>query len=248
MSTDARVPGDAQGRASADASLATIVAELEEDIVFGRLHPRERLVEDALIARFGATRHQVREALAALERMGLVERRRNVGALVRAFDATEVEELWALRALLETQAARQIPLPVSPDALAALVDIQRRHDDAVADGDARRVFRENLAFHRALFALCPSRTLRTAIDEYARQTHSMRFRSAADAPYRERARDEHWRMIDALHAGERDALVALCAAHLAPARDAYLAVARAAGADSPAASPCGIPPKKRRFR
>ncbi len=57
---------------------------LEEDIVFGRLHPRERLTEDALMARFGLKRHVVRQALAELELMGVVERKRNVGAVVRA--------------------------------------------------------------------------------------------------------------------------------------------------------------------
>jgi DNA-binding GntR family transcriptional regulator len=66
-----------------DTTRDTAIEPLEEDIVFGRLHPNERLAGDSRIARFGLKRHATRAALAKLERMGLVERRRNVGALVR---------------------------------------------------------------------------------------------------------------------------------------------------------------------
>jgi DNA-binding GntR family transcriptional regulator len=87
------------------ASLAAIVNQLEEDIVFGRLHPCQRVIEDDLITRFAAKRHVVRQALADLERMGLIERIPNRGALVRAYGPDEVKQLYVVRDLLETQAA-----------------------------------------------------------------------------------------------------------------------------------------------
>jgi DNA-binding GntR family transcriptional regulator len=52
--------------------LRTLVSSLEEDIVLGRLHPRERLIEDELMRRFAAKRHVVRRALADLQQMGIV--------------------------------------------------------------------------------------------------------------------------------------------------------------------------------
>lgn len=207
-------------------ALASMIAALEEDVVFGRLHPRERLVEDELMERFQVKRHVTRDALAALDRMGLIERRKNVGAVVRSFTAQEVRELYELRGLLETEAARRVVMPVPPERLDRLIAIQRQHDAAVAAGDARTVFRVNLAFHQALFSLGSSETLRKAIDEYARQTHPIRFASLVSADYREQARQDHWKMIEALHAGDREALVALCDAHLLPSRDAYLSAQR----------------------
>ena len=45
---------------------ATLASALEFDILFGRLKPRERLVEDALMQRFGVKRHAVRQALVEL--------------------------------------------------------------------------------------------------------------------------------------------------------------------------------------
>ena len=203
--------------------MAAMIATLEEDIIFGRLHARERLVEEQLIQSFGVKRYVVREVLSALERMGLVERRKNVGALVRSFTSQEVAELYAVRGLLETEAARLIPLPISEPALTQLIAIQELHDKAVRDNSPARVFRANLAFHQALFALTGNLTLQRAIAEYARQTHPIRFGALVSADYRERARGEHWQMIDALRAGQRNALIALGAQHLLPSRDVYLA-------------------------
>jgi DNA-binding GntR family transcriptional regulator len=206
-----------------DSPMAAIVAALEEDIIFGRLHPRERLIEDELMQRFGIKRYVVREVLLTLDRMALIERRKNVGALVRSFTPREVAELYGVRALLETEAARLIPLPVPEASLAKLVAIQQQHDDAVMAGSAPRVFRANLAFHQALFELAGNETLQRAIGEYARQTHPIRFSALVSGDYRERARREHWQIIEALRAGDRETLVALCGQHLLPSRDAYLA-------------------------
>ncbi|MGE8690581.1 MAG: GntR family transcriptional regulator [Achromobacter sp.] len=210
-------------QAQAPGAVQAAVAALEEDIVFGRLHPRERLTEDDLMARFSMKRHVVRQVLADLELLGVVEKKRNVGAVVRAFSAREVMELYALREVLEVHAASLIPLPVPPARLAALMAVQREHDAAVADGDARRVFRSNQRFHHEFFGLLDNAVLGQAIEEYARRTHPIRFGSLTSAAYRERARQEHWALINALRDGDRVALMAVCRNHLVPSRDAYLA-------------------------
>lgn len=209
-----------------DNRVAAIVAALEEDIVLGVLNPRERLIEDDLIQRFGIKRHVVREVLATLDHLGLTERRRNVGSLVRSFTPKEVEELYQLRELLEMQAARLIPQQLDPQALAELVGIQEQHDAAVQANDPRKVFRANLHFHQALFGLTGNLVLQRAIAEYARQTHPIRFSSLVSSDYRQIACKEHWQMIAALQAGDRDVLVNLCRDHLVPSREAYLAANR----------------------
>jgi DNA-binding GntR family transcriptional regulator len=43
-----------------------ISQEIERDIIFGRLTPGRKLPEEELSQRFGASRHQVQEALAQL--------------------------------------------------------------------------------------------------------------------------------------------------------------------------------------
>ena len=48
-----------------------ITRKLEEDVVLGRRHPRERLVEQDLCADFNTHRGDVRLALFELEKMGI---------------------------------------------------------------------------------------------------------------------------------------------------------------------------------
>lgn len=203
-------------------TLRSVANELEEQIVLGVLHPRERLVEDDLCERYNLKRHVARLVLAEVERRGLVERRKNVGALVKSYTSREVTELYALRELLEADAARRIVFPVSQETLDALAAIQAEHDQAADAGDLRRVFRANMAFHHAFFALSESQVLTEAIREYERRTHAIRSVSIVFPEYLEKARAEHHQMIEALRTGDRESLIRLCRDHLVPARDAYL--------------------------
>lgn len=200
------------------------VAMVEEDIVFGKLHPRERLVEEDLMERFQIKRHVARDILMQLERLGLVERKKNVGAFVRSFTPREVAELYQVRILLETEAVRSIEFPVAQAHIDALTDIQKKHDAAISTNDLRNVFRLNLAFHQRLFAICDNDVLKRAISEYARQTHSIRFSTLASSNYRQRSSKEHWDMINALQDGKREELIKICGAHLIPSRDTYLSI------------------------
>jgi DNA-binding GntR family transcriptional regulator len=204
------------------ARVQAAVDALEEDIVLGILHPRERLVEDELCARFGLKRHVARRVLAELEGRGLADRRKNVGALVKSYSASEVTELFAVREILETQAARCIPLPVPADRLEPLVKIQVRYDAAVKRANLRAVFRANQDFHRAVFALSQNAALQEAIAEYERRTHAIRFTSLLFPAYLAKVQKQHHEIIAALRSGDRRRLVGLCRDHLRPARDAYL--------------------------
>lgn len=205
-----------------DKVVAKVVATLEEDIVLGYLHPRERLVEDDLRERFGLKRHVVRQVLVELERMRLVERKKNIGALVKSHSEEEVMNLYAVREILETSAAQRIALPLAPHRLHELEAIQRRHDDAIARGDLRAVFHANVAFHRALFAATENPELAAAIEDFSQRTNAIRSSSTVVPEHLESVHHEHWALIEALRDGNRERLVELCRQHLIPARDHYI--------------------------
>ena len=205
----------------AEASSQSIADALEEDIVLGRLHPRERLTEQDLMAQFGAKRHTVRQALADLEVMGVVERIPNRGAQVRAYVPDAIDQIYAVRTLLECEAAAQVRFPAARTLIDDLGAIQAGHDAAVAAHDLRRAFRANVAFHTTLFAGCGNPILAEAIGDFARRVHGVRFYTLADPALLEKARLEHWAMIEALKQGDRKALIGLCRDHLPPAREAY---------------------------
>ena len=203
-------------------AVAETVRAIEEDIIFGRLRPRERLVEDDLIERLGGTRHTVRQALVELERLGIVRRERNRGATVRDFSPEEVEDIYAMRELLHRHAATLIPLPAPRPLLSALVDLHERHRRAAALGDLGAVYRLNNAFHATLFEACGNRYLSDAIAHYAWLAHAIRSYRIADPDLLAQAVREHHAMIDALRAGDRASLERLVVAHIMPSKHAYL--------------------------
>ena len=208
--------------------LAEVVRTLEADIIFGRLKPRERLVEDMLMARLGATRHLVRQALFELERLGIVIRERNKGCAVRYFPPAEVEQIYELREVLQAHAARRIPLPAPAALIEALGAIHADHGRAVEHADLGAVYRLNNQFHNTLFAACGNPRLVEAIAHYAWLAHAIRSYRIADPQLLRQARDEHGGMIEALRRGDRDALVRLAVEHIQPSKNAYLALEKVA--------------------
>jgi DNA-binding GntR family transcriptional regulator len=205
--------------------METVVRRLEEEIVLGRLRPRERLLEEDLAREFDTKRHVVRAALAELEGMGIVVRQPNRGAMVRDFAAEEVEQIYDVREVLERYAAQIIPLPADPELLARLREIHTRHGHAVDAGEPRTVFRANLEFHRVFFGACGNPYLAEQIDQLAARAHAIRFLSITDDSLLDRARREHGQMIEFLEAGAREKLVELVGEHIRPSKEAYLNLA-----------------------
>lgn len=199
-----------------------VVAALEDDIIFGRLRPRERLVEDTLMERCGAKRHVVRQALDRLTAMGIVVRERNKGCAVRDFLPSEVEEIYEIRGLLQEHAARRIPLPASEALVERLSDLHERHCAAVAGGDLRAVRMLNNEFHDTLFGACGNHHLVEAIAHYSWLAHAIRSYRIGDPVLLAQAQAEHAEMIAALRTGDRNRLVRLCVDHILPSKLAYL--------------------------
>ncbi len=88
-------------------SLPDMVAEqMLAAIQNGSVAPGERLKEELLAESFEVSRSTIREAIALLERKGIVERIARQGARVVIVDAEEIEEIFLIRAQLLGLAAR----------------------------------------------------------------------------------------------------------------------------------------------
>jgi DNA-binding GntR family transcriptional regulator len=198
------------------------VAEgLQLDIIAGRLQPREHLVEDDLMRRFGASRYAVRRALEEMQSLGLAMRTENRGTRIRGYSPQEVADLYDLRELLETGAAMRIPMPVPVPFVDELVRIQKLHDSASRKGDLYRMYVLNDEFHRTLFGASRNALLSETIANYSLQVQPVRMRFFHDERRRREAGEEHWEMIDALKSGENKLLARVCGRHLSLSKAAY---------------------------
>jgi len=199
----------------------TIADKVEEEILFGRLRPRERLVEDELMERTGATRHAVRQALVELEARNLVVRVPNKGAQVRDFTREDFVQICQFRDWLHEKAAHSIVLPADPVWFAKLEKLQRQHDVAVESGQPVDVHRTNTAFHDELFSGCGNRCLTQTINEYAKLSLAYRCHLMTRNDLALQARDEHRKMIEAIRQGDPVSLASLCVEHTRAARKVY---------------------------
>ncbi len=140
---------------------------LREEILSGRLAPGERLIEDQIRRRFSISRAPLREALRFLAQQGLVEHLPRRGSRVTEWSETDIEQLFAIRAVLEQHAILStFPLPpaVHERRLALVRDrleqmrIADLADDQLGRDDAHR------AFHAAIVGLAGNRQLDLAIE------------------------------------------------------------------------------------
>src|ERR1700761_7106777 len=77
---------------------------LRREILSGALAPGERLIEEHLTARVGPSRAPRREARSQLAQRGLIEHLPRRGVRVAELSATDSDELFGLRNLLERYA------------------------------------------------------------------------------------------------------------------------------------------------
>ncbi|WP_298860884.1 GntR family transcriptional regulator [uncultured Sulfitobacter sp.] len=199
-----------------------IANSLAMQIIFGKIAPFHRLIEDDLMAEFAASRHRVRRAIDILVSQALVVRETNKGAHVCGYSGEEIQQIYELRDILHTAALRRIKFPVDPKTIAALRTLNDAHVAASSQGDLEKVFHINNRFHATIFACCGNPVLAEAIELQAQRTYPVRTNGFHRAGYLSLAQDEHKKMIDALEYGNVEALILLCRAHIARPMRSYL--------------------------
>jgi DNA-binding GntR family transcriptional regulator len=189
------------------------VEGLRRAILGGELRPGERVPQEEIAERIGVSVVPLREALRVLEGEGQVTYRPRRGYFVTELRGEDLAEIYALRRVLEAQAARAV-LPAL-DA-AAFARIEAAAAECAAAGAAGDVAAELAANRRLHFALLTHpdhphllrliRLLWDSTEAYrALYYNSPREREAAD--------EAHERIIAAARAGDADALVAELDAH-----------------------------------
>ncbi len=206
-----------------DPAAELIARAIEQDIFGGRLRPGEKLHEEDLAERFGASRHHVREALVRLVRAGIIVKERNKGASVRRFSVDEVRQIYEIREILQRQAALRIPLPAEAATIQRLERVNEAFNSAIAAGDFQRMHEFNDRFHTELFRLCNNDLLVSLIKTYMDLTYAVRGAAFANPKNLEKSRTQHRIMIELLSGSDSWALAQISVDHIQITKDQYLA-------------------------
>jgi len=130
---------------------ASVAEELRRRIVDGEFEAGFQLRQEALAVEFGVSRIPVREALVQLEAEGLVKIHPHRGAIVSALSPAEVEELFALRALLEPRLLKASAPHLTESDYGRLRGILREYSSELHAMHVSRWGELNREFHLVLY-------------------------------------------------------------------------------------------------
>jgi len=102
-------------------------------IIEGVYRPGERLIEQRIAEELAVSRTPVREALVRLEGAGLVVNARHKGAMVRALSREDIVDLYELRGVLESLAAKRAATRTDDDELTRMDEAIESFDAAVTE-------------------------------------------------------------------------------------------------------------------
>jgi DNA-binding GntR family transcriptional regulator len=186
--------------------------ELRRNILSSRWEPGTPIRQDAVAAELGVSRVPVREALKILEGEGQIAYEPHKGYIVRELSATELEEIYRLRELLEAEAIRNAVPKLTDDDLAEMQDAMVALE-ALESTDIISLSEENRRFHAALFRAADMprlqhfvRLLRDWADVYRALLYS-------DVASLEKTCEEHREIYAACVAGDVERVVTIHQEH-----------------------------------
>ena len=127
------------------------VDRLRQAIISGRFSGGDRLVERTLCDQLGVSRSVVREAIRYLEAEGLVETQGRSGPMVARLDWDQAQQVYAIRRLLESDAAAACARAADAAVKAQLQAALLRLDTAFAEATPAQLYDATTGFYQVIF-------------------------------------------------------------------------------------------------
>jgi DNA-binding GntR family transcriptional regulator len=192
---------------------------LLELIIKGALRPGQHLVEVELAERLGVSRQPVRETLQRLSNEGWVDLRPAQGAFVHQPTEAEADQLMAVRALLEAEAARLAAANADAGSVERLRGLWRDGVAALGADDIDAVVAANADLHACVMELAANDVLAELAAQVSRR---VRWYYTPVARQRgERSWDEHAALIDAIEARDQDRAARIMREHSEQTRRSF---------------------------
>jgi DNA-binding GntR family transcriptional regulator len=171
----------------------------------------------------------VREALRLLQNDGLVEFTPNRGATVKSYSASDLEDVYNLRAALEGYAAQTAAQHISDDQLLALNESCDRYEGLRSSSENLSLLaEENLVFHSTILAAAGSQRLSVMVRQVTALPLIYKSYLTYSPENRRTAEEHHRAILASLERHRGDEARGLLEDHILWARDlaiAHLALA-----------------------
>lgn len=194
---------------------------LRTSIVTGELEPNRLYSVGSFADRLGVSATPVREALADLAHIGLVEIIRNRGFVVSEPTDHDLDEIQQLRLMLEVPAIEQVAGRVPAEQIAACRQRVEQGKQAAAKGDLTLFLEADRDFHLRLIANYGNERLVRILEELRDQTRLYGLRELAANDRLLTSAYEHETLLDAVERGDAPAARTEIERHLRHTRGSW---------------------------
>lgn len=203
------------------ASKQQVVRGILRGLMEGLWRGGDRFTEASAVEKFGVSRTPVREALLQLQGLGLIELRRNCGAVVLPFGADEVRELYAVRSILEVEATRLAAPKISKDLVDQLI---HEFTEIRVRGEEDPDWRLDRTLHQSIAEASGNHRLLAEIFRYGDLVQAMReIVGERTSDIHTTSVDEHLAILEALRAGNPEGASRAMKSHLDQASESAIA-------------------------
>jgi len=171
-----------------------------------------------LAEKFGVSITPVREAMLDLAKEGLVEPVRNKGFRVRELSDQELDEITAIRILLEPPAVASLAGKLTSNDISELRKLADRIVENAKANDVLSYVDADRVFHRRLIELTGNSTLTDVVMSLRAQSRLLGLQTLARTGALHSSADEHHQLIDALEKSDPIAVLKILNHHLGHVR------------------------------
>ncbi|MEM5500418.1 GntR family transcriptional regulator [Ahrensia kielensis] len=204
-----------------DALAETAYKFIRDGISSGELKPEQRITEMQVAEMMGVSRTPVREAIRRLESDGLLVYTSRHGLVVNQLDYHEIVQLYAMREILETNAAELAAQRASDAEINIMTDIVEMEEEA-DPADASLAARHNRVFHDALHQSAHNRFLLQSMSALSNSMVLLGGTTLSSPERRQAAIAEHRAILSAVRARDQAAASSAMSAHIRNAQGVRL--------------------------
>lgn len=196
--------------------------EVKEAIIVNDLAPGQEVTESQLARRFNMGKAPLRRALASLTQEGLVKPQSRRGYLIAPLTMKDIHDIWEIRLLLETEAARLAAGNVDEQYLKSLDRVCKkgyRHRDRASQ---RAYLSANREFHLAICRSSGNERLAKIVEQLIDHMSRMLFLGIVVSHSADKWEHGHSALVSALVKGDGDKAATIMKEHLKSGREAVL--------------------------
>ena len=181
-----------------------IFQDLENKIIGGTLKPAQRIIEEELCRSYGVSRSPVREALRILESQGFVQREPRRGVSVTRTTLKEAEDIYTIRARLDSLA---VYLAIKNNKPGVLKKLKKMHEKMMAVAEQNNVndyFKLNRSFHDMISQESDNQQLMKLLETFDKQTMRYRRMVVREPGWMKDSIENHAAIIQWFESGDLD--------------------------------------------